>query len=78
MRRRLSVLALIALVLPLAAPVATMAKAPSPCTSGTGLVFFPNPVVTSGNTALTDQNDADYAALRHAADAGRIAAETGL
>jgi uncharacterized protein (DUF2252 family) len=25
-----------------------------------------------------DQNDADYAALRHAVDAGRIAAETGL
>jgi uncharacterized protein (DUF2252 family) len=25
-----------------------------------------------------DQNDADYAALRHAADAGRIAVETGL
>jgi hypothetical protein len=25
-----------------------------------------------------DQNDADYAALRHAVDAGRIAVETGL
>jgi zinc metalloprotease ZmpB len=26
-------------------------------------VFFPNPVVTSGNTSLTDRKDADYAAL---------------
>ena len=25
-----------------------------------------------------DQNDADYAALRHAVDTGRIAVETGL
>jgi hypothetical protein len=65
MRRRLSVLALIALVLPLAAPVAVAAKAPSGCTSGTGLVFDPNPVVTSGNTALTDEDDADYAALNN-------------
>jgi hypothetical protein len=28
--------------------------------------------------AYADQNDADYAALRHAVDAGRIAVKTGL
>ena len=31
--------------------------------TASGLVFNPNPVVTSGNLALTDQKDADYAAL---------------
>ena len=66
MRRRSSRLALltvIALALPVVAPFTAVAKQPTGCTSGTGLVFYPNPVVTSGNPALTDQNDADYAAL---------------
>ena len=38
---------------------------PTGCTSGTALVFNPNPVVTSGNQNLTDQDDADYAALNN-------------
>jgi hypothetical protein len=46
------------------APMAVSAKAPPVnCNSGSGLVFFPNPVVSSGNENLTDQKDADYAAL---------------
>ena len=52
--------------------ITTLALAPSsavaaPINGGgitaSALVFFPNPVVTSGNLALTDQKDADYAAL---------------
>src|SRR4029078_7799012 len=31
--------------------------------TASALVFFPNPVVTSGNLGLTDQKDADYPAL---------------
>ena len=31
--------------------------------TASALVFFPNPVVTSGNLALTDEKDADYPAL---------------
>ena len=59
--RRVSV-ALLALALAAIAPAAS-AKQPSGCTSGTALVFFPNPVVTSGDTTLTDRKDRDYAAL---------------
>ena len=59
--RRASV-ALLALALVAIAPAAS-AKQPSGCTSGTALVFFPNPVVTSGDTTLTDRKDRDYAAL---------------
>ncbi|MEP7041223.1 MAG: M36 family metallopeptidase [Chloroflexota bacterium] len=33
--------------------------------TASALVFYPNPVVTSGNLALTDQKDADYAALNN-------------
>jgi hypothetical protein len=49
----------------IALPVATSAKAPGGCTSGTGLVFYPNPVVSSGNENLTDRKDADYPALNN-------------
>ncbi|HYU82081.1 MAG TPA: M36 family metallopeptidase, partial [Candidatus Polarisedimenticolia bacterium] len=34
--------------------------------TGTGRVFFPNPVAQLGDQSLTDQNDADYAALQPA------------
>ena len=42
-----------------------LAKPPSPPAGGTGpgQVFFPNPVASTGNQALTDQKDADYPAL---------------
>jgi len=35
-------------------------------TTGTGRVFFPNPVASLQNQSLTDQKDADYAALQPA------------
>jgi zinc metalloprotease ZmpB len=60
--RRASV-ALIVLALAAIAPAAASAKQPSGCTSGTALVFFSNPIVTSGDTTLTDRRDRDYAAL---------------
>ena len=62
---RLALLTVIALALPVIAPFAAVAKQPAGCTSGTGMVFNPNPVVTSGDTTLTDQKDADYAALNN-------------
>ena len=61
---RIALLAMLAVLVPVAAaPVAVSAKQPSGCTTGSGKVFFPNPVVTSGNTELTDRKDRDYAAL---------------
>lgn len=61
--RRASV-ALLAASLAVAAPVAVNAKQPSGCTSATGLVFMPNPVVSSGSYAgLEDNKDADSDAL---------------
>jgi hypothetical protein len=48
------------------APLAATAKQPAgPCTTAEGMVFFPNPVVTSGNTNLTDNKDADSAVLNN-------------
>jgi hypothetical protein len=45
-------------------PAAALAKqAPAHCDSVSGMVFNTNPVATSGNTALTDNKDADYAAV---------------
>jgi len=41
-------------------------KPPSGSSTGTGRVFFPNPVASLQNESLTDQNDADYAALQPA------------
>lgn len=67
MPRRMALICALALsfsVLPLAGLTAA-AKVPTGCTSGEGQVFFPNPVVSSGNENLTDQNDADYAALNN-------------
>ena len=44
-----------------------LAAKPGPGTStGTGQVFFPNPVATLQDQSLTDQKDADYAALQPA------------
>ena len=68
MRRRLSrraIVATLAATLAVAAPIAVSAKQPTGCTTGTGMVFRPNPVVSSGNENLTDQKDADYAALNN-------------
>ena len=41
-------------------------KSPSGSTTGTGIVFLPNPVAELQNQSLTDQKDADYAALQPA------------
>lgn len=41
-------------------------KPPAGSSTGTGRVFFPNPVASLQNQSLTDQNDADYAALQPA------------
>ena len=50
--------------LAIAAPVAVTAKQDTGCTSGSGMVFMPNPVVTSGSYAgLVDDKDADYDAV---------------
>ncbi len=42
------------------------AKNPSGSSTGTGTVFFPNPVAQLHDQSLTDQKDADYAALQPA------------
>ena len=57
--------AVLAASLAVAAPVVSVAaKQDTGCRSGTGLVFYPNPVVTSGSYAgLADNKDADSAAL---------------
>ena len=64
-RSRLAFLLAITLAMPAVAPLTTLAKPPTGCTTATALVFNPNPVVTSGNQNLTDQDDADYAALNN-------------
>jgi hypothetical protein len=67
--------ALLAAVIAAVVPVAVSAKQPSGCETGTALVFYSNPVVTSGDHSLTDQKDRDYAAL----NAERVEVElTGL
>jgi hypothetical protein len=54
----------IALALALAlAPAAANARQGVGGSTAEALVFYPNPVVTSGDTTLTDQKDADYDAL---------------
>jgi hypothetical protein len=60
---RRALVAALAAALAFVAPITASAKQPTGCTSGTALVFLPNPVVSSGDTTLTDQKDADYAAL---------------
>jgi zinc metalloprotease ZmpB len=46
--------------------VAAAKKAPSNSDTGIGTVFLPNPVADLQNQTLTDQKDADYAALQPA------------
>jgi zinc metalloprotease ZmpB len=65
MRKLIVVLSIVSAFIVLA-PVAASAK-PSPGTStGSGRVFLPNPVAELGIQTLTDQKDADYAALQPA------------
>jgi hypothetical protein len=44
-------------------PIAGAAKPGPGSSTSSGRVFFPNPVASLQNQSLTDQNDADYAAL---------------
>ena len=57
----------VALILVLSLTGAASADKPGPGTdTGTGRVFFPNPVAYLQDQTLTDQKDADYAALQPA------------
>jgi len=53
-------------LLAIQAPAAAASKPGTGSSTGTGRVFFPNPVALLQNQSLTDQNDADYAALQPA------------
>ena len=67
MRRRLTASLVMCAVVALALAPATSATKPRATGStGTGTVFFPNPVAQLQNQSLTDQKDADYAALQAA------------
>ena len=48
------------------APATAATKPPSTGSTGSGTVFLPNPVAQLGIQTLTDQKDADYAALQPA------------
>jgi hypothetical protein len=66
MRRARTVLVIVPVLIALLAGTALAAK-PGPGTStGTGRVFFPNPVAQLQDQGLTDQDDADYVALQPA------------
>jgi hypothetical protein len=47
-------------------PAAAAARPDTAASTGTGRVFFPNPVASLQDQSLTDQKDADYAALQPA------------
>ena len=69
MRRRLSHPALVLALsgaLTIGAPLAVTAKTLGGCTTAEAMVFYPNPVVTTGDTTLTDQKDADQDVLTNA------------
>src|SRR4051794_30869795 len=57
---------LVALVAVASLAGAALAKGPSGGSTGTGTVFFPNPVAQLQDQTLIDQKDADYAALQPA------------
>jgi hypothetical protein len=66
MKRSIALCALLAGAVALAAGTATAKKGPSGSSTGTGTVFWPNPVAQLQDQSLTDQKDADYAALQPA------------
>lgn len=65
-RTRIALLGLAVLALTLFATAAGAGKPGSGADTGTGRVFFPNPVAQLQDQTLTDQKDADYAALQPA------------
>jgi hypothetical protein len=58
--------ALTLVLLAIQVPAVSASKPGTGTSTGTGRVFFPNPVASLQNQNLTDQNDADYAALQPA------------
>ena len=60
MKGRITLVALVAVAVTAGA---ALAKGQSGNSTGTGTVFFPNPVAQLRNENLTDQKDADYAAF---------------
>ena len=65
MKRRIAFAVLLVAAAVVLAGVAS-GKSPSGSSTGTGTVFLPNPVADLQNQSLTDQKDADYAALQPA------------
>ena len=63
---RIALLGLAALSLTIFATAAGAGKPRPGASTGTGRVFFPNPVAQLQDQTLTDQDDADYAALQPA------------
>ena len=63
MHRKLIVAAFACLLAAATTAVAFAAKPPSGSSTGAGTVFLPNPVADLQDQSLTDQKDADYAAL---------------
>jgi hypothetical protein len=57
---------LAAVIVAVLAPAATATKPGPDSSTGTGRVFFPNPVATLQDQSLTDQKDQDYPALQPA------------
>ena len=62
-KRTTAVAAVLVAVAAVIAAAAGATKPASGTSTGTGQVFFPNPVAQLQNQSLTDQKDADYAAL---------------
>ena len=65
-RHVLRVVLFVFVVIALMTPTVSATKPGPGSTTGQGRVFFPNPVATLQDQSLTDQNDADYAALQPA------------
>jgi hypothetical protein len=64
-RGRIAIVVLLGAAAAIVAGIAA-GKNPSGSSTGTGRVFLPNPVADLQNESLTDQKDADYAALQPA------------
>jgi hypothetical protein len=65
-RFRIALLSAALLAVAAFAVAASAGKPGNGASTGTGRVFFPNPVAQLQDQSLTDQNDADYAALQPA------------
>ncbi|MGZ4389017.1 MAG: M36 family metallopeptidase [Gaiellaceae bacterium] len=66
MKRSIALGAVLACAVAVLAATASAGKVPSGSSTGTATVFWPNPVASLQDQTLTDQKDADYAALQPA------------